>query len=227
MKFNISEVLNIILLFFLLFIVICLLGLVVEFNDFKKDFHKAYFPDYNQANCLGCQPLTENSMMGNGYSDLTKVDDDFLNLSNSQWASQAVASSSYGSETGNSAWSPLMATGKPDVGFYGDNGKAWAPKNISGNIETLTATFSKAVYATGINIKESYGSGAIIKVEIGNDADLQVVWDGNDLTRGLNYFKINFEKTKYKVNTVKITFDTSKKSPNEWAEIDAVQLIGQ
>ncbi len=227
MKSSGSQIFYVSLLLLLCIIAVALLGLMVEFNVFKKDFHKVYFPDYSQTNCLGCQSMMGNSMVGAGYGFTSNVDDDFLNLPDSQWASQATASSSYGAGYGSNTWQAMMATGKPDVGYYGDNGNAWAPQNMSGGTETLTLTFAKSVYATGVNIKESYGSGAIVKVEMGDSVALHTVWEGDDATRGLNYLKIPVEKTSYKVDTVKITFDTSKKSPNEWSEIDAVQLIGK
>lgn len=65
------------------------------------------------------------------------------------------------------------------------------------------------------------------KIEL-KDTDDQYhkVWEEIDTTRGLNYLQVKAEKTSYKVNGAKITLDTTK-SPNEWTEIDAVQLVGE
>jgi len=225
-KSAIPEVFYVILLLLLFVIAVSLLVLAVDFKSFKADFHKAYFPDinYNDMGCLGCDFGYGNPMGGDQSSE---VDNEFLNLENAQWATGATASSSYSSYGVGGAWSAMMATGKPDVYFYGDNGNAWAPQSMVGSTETLTLTFDTPVYATGVNIKESYGSGAIVKVEIGDGTTLHKVWEGQDPTRGMNYLKIAIDKTSYKVDTVKITFDVSKKSPNEWSEIDTVQLVGE
>ena len=229
-KSVISEVFYVILLLLLGVIAVSLLVLAVDFKSFKADFHKVYFPDfnynYNDMGCLGCEQGIGNPM-GYGYDQSSEVDKEFLNLENAQWATGATASSSYSSYGAGGTWSAMMATGKPDVYFYGDNGNAWAPQSIVGSTETLTLTFDKLVYATGVNIKESYGSGAIVKVEMGDGTTWHKVWEGDDETRGLNYLQIAIDETSYKVDTVRITFNGNKKSPNEWSEIDAVQLVGK
>ncbi len=204
-----------------------LVVLVMDFSAFKADFHKAYFPDYMYNNPMGMgypQNAYGNPMNLGGQEN--KVDEEFLKMANGQWASDASASTSYNNGYGQ-AWAAKNATGAPDTYFYGDNGTAWAPQNITASTETLTLTFDKAVHANGVNIKESYGSGAITKVEIGQGENLHSVWEGVDPTRGLNYLRVTFEKTNYLVNTIKITLDGNKKSPNEWMEIDAVQLVGE
>ncbi len=217
-------VLSMIFILIVLVFVTAFVILVMDFRTFRTDFHKAHFPDYNLNNYLGCQPGMEIPMSYNELDQSNKVDEEFLKITNGQWASEATASSSFGA---GEAWQAKMATGKPNVFYYGDNGNAWAPQNIAGTTETLTLTFAKSVYATGVNIKESYGSGAIVKVEMGLGTNLHTVWEGNDDTRGLGYLKVAIDKTSYKVDTVKITFDGNKKSPNEWSEIDAVQLVGE
>lgn len=206
----------------------CLAILAVDFRAFKADFHTVYFPNYGYNQGIYPQGEMGNSMMGYGMPQQdSKIDQEFLDMAHGQWASGAIASSTYNAGYGSDAWDVKNATGKPNTYFYGDNGTAWAPQNITGSTETLTLTFDKAVYATGVNIKESYGSGAIVKVEIGQGKTLHVVWEGKDETRGLNYLKVAFDKTDYLVDTVKITLDGARKSPNEWMEIDAVQLVGE
>jgi hypothetical protein len=152
--------------------------------------------------------------------DATKNDPD------GQWAIQAKASSSYQDAEGVAAWSANQATGAPNVENYGDDGKAWAPKSPEGGIEWLDLTFPKAVFATEVRIRESCGSGAVIKVEVFDEKGApHVVWAGNDPTKELNYFPVKFDKTTYKTDRVKVTLATNV-VPG-WNEIDAVQLVGK
>lgn len=154
------------------------------------------------------------------------IDNELLNNPDGQWANWAAASSSYGAEWGD-AWSVASAIGLPDVFIYGDNPNAWAPLTKGGGIETLILRFSHSVYATEVNIKESYGSGAAIKVEFKDEnGDFHKIWEGSDQTRGLGYLQVQVERASYKTNEVKITFDTTK-VPDEWVEVDAVQLVGE
>lgn len=143
-----------------------------------------------------------------------------------QWAIQAKASSSYQDAEGVASWSANQATGAPNVEKYGDDGKAWAPKSPDGGIEWLDLTFPKAVFATEVRVRESCGSGAVIKVEIFDEKGApHVVWAGNDPTKELNYFPVKFDKTTYKTGRVKVTLATNV-VPG-WNEIDAVQLVGK
>jgi len=153
-------------------------------------------------------------------------EDAIKNDPDGQWAIQAKASSSYQNAEGATAWSANQATGVPNVEKYGDDGKAWAPKSPDGGIEWLDLTFPKAVFATEVRIRESCGSGAVIKVEVFDDKGApHVVWAGNDPTKELNYFPVKFDKTTYKTDRVKITLATNV-VPG-WNEIDAVQLVGK
>lgn len=141
---------------------------------------------------------------------------------NGQWATSATASSQYGSDS----WSAKQATGKPNVDVYGDNSKAWAPEEKNKGTETLEVTFTKAVYAEGVRVRENLGDGAVTKIELKDISGVyHSVWAGTDATKDLNYLQAAIEKTTYKVNGVKVTLDTTK-SPNDWTEIDAVQLVG-
>ena len=125
-----------------------------------------------------------------------------------QWAIQAKASSSYQDAQGAAAWSANQATGAPNVDKYGDDGKAWTSKTQDGGIEWLDLSFPKAVFATEVRIRESCGSGAVIKVEVFDEKGApHAVWSGNDPTKELNYFPVKFDKTAYKTDRVKITLD--------------------
>jgi hypothetical protein len=153
-------------------------------------------------------------------------EDAIKNDPDGQWAIQAKASSSYQDAQGEAAWSANQATGTPNVERYADDGKAWAPKSPDGGIEWLDLTFPKAVFATEVRIRESCGSGAVIKVEVFDDKGApHVVWAGNDPTKELNYLPVKFDKTTFKTDRVKVTLATNV-VPG-WNEIDAVQLVGK
>jgi hypothetical protein len=171
---------------------------------------------------------TEKEMKVKEALDEEKI----LNDPDGQWASDADASSTYSTEPNNkeSSWSPYKMVGKPDVDTYGDNGNAWAPKNPDKGIEWVKLTFPKAVNATAVRIRQSYGPGTVIKIELIDDkGKSHTVWSGVDDTKyepdKIRYFAANFDKTAYKTKSVKITLATN--SVQGWNEIDAVQLVGQ
>jgi hypothetical protein len=144
---------------------------------------------------------------------------------NGQWAIQATASSTYGDAQGVASFSANQATGAPNVDTYGDNGAAWTPKTPDGGIEWLDLKYPKPVHASEVRIRESCGSGAVIKVEVFDEQGAtHAVWQGNDSTTGLNYFVAKFPTTTFKSDRVKITLATNV-VPG-WNEIDAVQLVG-
>jgi hypothetical protein len=143
-----------------------------------------------------------------------------------QWASEATASSSYNDAQGDAGWSPKQATGAPDVDKYSDDGHAWAPKTQDGGIEWLDLKYLKPVHASEVRVRESEGSGAVIKVELFDEAGAaHTVWQGVDPTKELNYLILKFKTTDYRVNRVKVTLATNI-IPG-WNEIDAVQLVGK
>jgi hypothetical protein len=143
-----------------------------------------------------------------------------------QWASEATASSSYNDAQGDAGWSPKQATGAPDVDKYFDDQHAWAPKTQDGGIEWLDLKYLKPVHASEVRVRESLGSGAVIKVELFDEAGAaHIVWQGVDPTRELNYLILKFKPTEYRVNRVKVTLATNL-IPG-WNEIDAVQLVGK
>jgi hypothetical protein len=118
-----------------------------------------------------------------------------------------------------------QATGAPNVENYGDNGSAWAPKTPDAGIEWLDLKYPKPVHAEEVRIRESWGSGAIIKVEVFDEQGAaHTVWAGNDPTTELNYLLVKTPKTAFKTDRVKITLATNVILG--WNEIDAVQLVG-
>ena len=155
----------------------------------------------------------------NGYASAAAI----LSDANGQWAKTAVASTEYGSDS----WSAKQATGKPNVTVYGDNGYAWAPAEKNKGIETLELSFAQVVTPLGVRVLESYGSGALTKVELKDTTGVyRTVWGGNDVTTGLSYIQIAVAGASYQTDTVKLTFDSTL-APEEWVEVDAVQLVGE
>ena len=151
--------------------------------------------------------------------------DEIKNDPNGQWAIQASASSTYNGAQGTASWSANQVTGPPNVEKYGDDGNAWAPKTPDAGIEWVDLKYPKPVYATAVRIRESCGSGAVIKVELFDESSKpHAVWAGNDPTTDLNYLIVNLGKTPYKSDRVKVTLATNV-VPG-WNEIDAVQLVG-
>jgi hypothetical protein len=143
-----------------------------------------------------------------------------------QWAIQATASSTYNDAQGEAAWSVNQVTGPPNVDKYGDDGHAWAPKTQDAGIEWLDLKYPKPVHATEVRVRESCGSGAVIRIELFDEqGSPHLVWGGNDPTTDLNYLMVKFPKTGYKTDRVKITLATNV-IPG-WNEIDAAQLVGK
>jgi len=158
-------------------------------------------------------------------ADWAVKQDQIKNDPNGEWAILATASSSYSDAQGQAAWSPNQATGAPNVDKYADDGKAWTSKTPDAGIEWLDLKYPKAVHANEVRVRESCGSGAVIKIELFDEGGLaHTVWAGNDPTTELNYLMVKFPKTAYKADRVKITLATNV-IPG-WNEIDAVQLVG-
>jgi hypothetical protein len=142
-----------------------------------------------------------------------------------QWAIAATASSTYNDAKDQDSWAANQATGAPNVEKYGDDGHAWTTKTEDGGIEWLDLKYPKPVHVEEVRVRESCGSGAVIKVEVFDEqGGAHTVWAGNDPTTELNYLIVKVPKTAYKTDRVKITLATNV-VPG-WNEIDAAQLVG-
>jgi hypothetical protein len=151
--------------------------------------------------------------------------DQIMKDPNGQWAVEATASSTYNDAKGVESWAANQTAGPPNVEKYGDDGHAWAPKNENGGLEWLDLTYVKPVHATEVRVRESYGTGAVIKIELqGQKGAWHTVWTGTDTTKGLDYLIAKFPRTDYQATHVKVTLATNL-IPG-WNEIDAVQLVG-
>jgi hypothetical protein len=143
-----------------------------------------------------------------------------------QWAVSATASTSYNNAQGTADWSAMQAAGAPNVTKYGDDAKAWAPSTQDAGIEWLDLKYTKPVHATAVRVRESCGSGAVIKVELYDPTGTaRTIWEGLDPTKELNYLELSFPATAYLTNRVKVTLATN--TIPGWNEIDAVQLVGK
>ncbi len=152
--------------------------------------------------------------------------DQIKNDSNGQWAVSATASSTYDDAKEIERWAANQVTGAPNVEKYGDDGNAWAPKTEDAGMEWLDVTFANPVNATEVRIRESCGSGTIIRIDLFDEQGVShTVWAGVDPTTELNYLMITFPRTTYKTNRIKITLATNV--VQGWNEIDAIQLVGK
>jgi len=151
--------------------------------------------------------------------------DEIKNDPNGQWAIQATASSTYEDVQGRAGYSANQATGVPDVESYGDNEASWTSKMPDGGIEWLDLKFAKPVFATEVRVRESSGSGVVVKIEVYDEQGaVHTLWQGADPTTELNYLMVKFPKTAFKTSRVKVTVATN--IVPDWNEIDAVQLVG-
>jgi hypothetical protein len=151
--------------------------------------------------------------------------DEIKNDANGQWATEARASSTFNDAKGNASYSASQATGEPNVQVYSTTPQAWSSKTADSGIEWLELTFARPVHAMAVRVRESAGSGAVIKIEVFDDKGAaQTVWSGSDSTKELNYLVAEFPKTAFKTNRVKLTLATNIVSG--WNQIDAVQLVG-
>ncbi|MGQ0835658.1 MAG: hypothetical protein ACT4O5_12215 [Gammaproteobacteria bacterium] len=149
-----------------------------------------------------------------------------------QWAVSATASSTYaGDKTPDSraAYAPSQVAGAPNVERYGDNANAWVTETADKGIEWLEVKFARPVQATQLRVRQNSAPGAIIKLELIDEAGArQPVWQGVDdrqyAGNAVAWFDKTFEKTPYKVTGARITLATNAVSG--WNEIDAVQLLG-
>ena len=158
-------------------------------------------------------------------ADWALKQDEIKNDPHGQWAIQATASSTYNDAQGTASYSANQATGAPNVDNYGDNGAAWTTKTEDGGIEWLDLKYPRPVHASEVRVRESCGSGTVIKIEVFDEhGGAHAVWQGNDPTTELNYLMVKFPKTTFKTDRVKVTLATNV-VPG-WNEIDAVQLVG-
>lgn len=156
---------------------------------------------------------------GNGSGDGGEV------LPIAQWASRVI---DFSSQFGQDGWSPQQALGEPDVFVYGDVLRAWAPLSENGTLEFIAVGFDRAVFATGVTIRETYGNGMVIEVElIDEQGAAHSIWADDDPSQPGEPvdFAINWTQTEFAVNGVRVHIDTDA-NLDTWEEIDAIELRG-
>ncbi len=138
-----------------------------------------------------------------------------------QWASEATASSFYAPD-----YDPAGATGPPDVTACQDSPDAWASADPNG-LETLELSFRTPIFAVGVNIHQSYNPGYISKVELiderGEASTVYTATPGPAASCPA-VLELSFEQTLTRIMAVRLTVD--QRSGANWAEIDAVELVG-
>ena len=139
----------------------------------------------------------------------------------SQWATTATASSYYALPD----WSPSRATGEPEITVCADDARAWASARGSG-VVWLQLEYAKPVYATAINIHQTYGRGAVSRVTIVDaSGTAEIVWEGTDEPAPCpGLLAVLVPPTSIQVATVRIDLDESR--TGTWNQIDAVELVG-
>lgn len=141
-----------------------------------------------------------------------------------QWASSAVASSEYGDPD----WAAVQAVGEPDTDECGDYPTAWASSS-SGTVEWLEVYFDVPVYATEINIIQTYNPDQVVEVElIDADGEYVSVYEQEPVAVDEPCpYTLNLvgDPTEYLVQGVRITIDQSVLGLG-WNEIDAVEIVG-
>jgi hypothetical protein len=139
----------------------------------------------------------------------------------SQWATKATASSYYALPD----WSPSRATGVPEITICADDARAWASARGNG-VEWLQLEYAQPVYATAINIHQTYGRGGVSRVILVDAAgNGEVVWEGVDALEPCpGILAVLVPPASVKVATVRIDLDESR--AGMWNQIDAVELVG-
>lgn len=139
----------------------------------------------------------------------------------SQWAVAAQASSAFGKPD----WSPARAADAPEIDACVDDSRAWASAR-GGGVEWLELTYAQPVFATGVEVYQTYGRGAVSRVSLvdieGNET---IIWEGVDETEPCpGALAVAIPQTSYRVRGVRIDLDESRLG--YWNQIDAVALIG-
>lgn len=140
----------------------------------------------------------------------------------SQWADSATASTEYGSDS----WSAEQATGAPDTDECGDMGTAWASSGWNTE-DWLELTYDTPVYATEVNIFQTYNPDQVVLVElIDVDSNYHEVYSGSPEEADDCPYTLSIDASGVDeaVDGIRITIDQSVLE--DWNEIDAVELVG-
>jgi len=141
-----------------------------------------------------------------------------------QWATSASATSEYSS----SDYSASQATGAPNTTVCADSVTAWASSGVQNPNESLTLYFETAVWATQVNIYQTYTPGSITGISLlpaaGGDP-IAVANSSDKSTRCPGVFTVDLPSDLAStINGITIYFD--QRDLGNWNEIDAVELVG-
>jgi hypothetical protein len=138
-----------------------------------------------------------------------------------QWAVTATASS----EFSNPDWAAPQATGAQDTFECGDQITAWASSSSTG-VDWLELGYETPVYATEVNIIQTYNPDQVVKVELlDTEGTYYEIYTGEPVEMAECPYTLSIAvDTYYQVVGVKITVDQSV--IGWWNEIDAVELVG-
>lgn len=136
------------------------------------------------------------------------------------WAVAATASS----EFTRPEFAAIQAAGQPDTPRCGDQPTAWASGKRAAQ-EWIELTYPSPVYATRVVVVQSHNPGNVVQIDLRDNAgQYRTIFRGRDPTRDCpGRFSPSFEPTTYLVTAVRVYVQDP---PNDWAEIDAVQLVG-
>jgi hypothetical protein len=139
----------------------------------------------------------------------------------SQWVISASASSEYGYPD----WGSQRVTGPPDVDTCADDPRAWASGRGNG-AEWLLLEYGVPVFATELNIYQTYGRGAVSRVTIFDaDENSEVIWEGEDKVAPCpGVLSVPIPEKPYRVSKVRIDLDESR--TGYWNQIDSIELVG-
>lgn len=141
-----------------------------------------------------------------------------------QWAVYAEATSEYSA----SDYSALQSTGEPDTAVCGDAVTAWASSGVQNPNESLTVYFENAVWATQVNIHQTFTPGSITGIALlpaNGDDPIPVADSADPGTDCPGILSIDLPSDLS--NTISgVIIYLDQRNLNNWNEIDAVELVG-
>lgn len=122
-------------------------------------------------------------------------------------------------------WSAAKVVGPPDADPSHDDPRAWASASPDTGLEWLELRFKPPMRAHTLRVYEVHSAGAVVRVTaLDEQGGNHILWSGVDPTPAPGVFEIAFGLTSYRIQSVKITLDTTL-HPG-WNEVDAVELVG-
>ena len=150
----------------------------------------------------------------------------------SQWPELAVASSRYGGDP-SGQWGEDTLLGPPQVTECADDPRAWASQEKN-SVESVAVGYEIPVVPTKIRIVENFNPGNISRIELlapsGKPGETDVVYKVTDADVTVvvpgcpQIIEVTVPPQSRTVDAVLVEVD--QRDVGDWAEIDAIQLIG-